>query len=85
MQSFLQLGDKEAAKDFLLGGFIMAFRGERSLSCQVKKRRTVTMASVFKQQSVTRFSITVVEEKKVLKRKTNRGAEDLLVIFTFMA
>lgn len=42
----------------------MAFRGERSLSCQVKNRRTVTMASVFKQQSVTRFSITVVEEKK---------------------
>ena len=63
----------------------MAFRGERSLSCQVKNRRTVTMASVLKQQSVTRFSITVVEEKKVMKRKTNRGAEALLVIFTFMA
>lgn len=63
----------------------MAFRGERSLSYQVKNRRTVTMASVFKQQSVTRFSITVVEEKKVMKRKTNRGAEELLVIFTFMA
>lgn len=47
----------------------MAFRGERSLSCQVKKRRTVTMASVFKQQSVTHFSITVVEEKKVIKEK----------------
>ena len=43
------------------------------------------MASVFKQQSVTRFSIAVVEEKKVMKRKTNRGAEELLVIFTFMA
>ena len=63
----------------------MAFRGERSLSCQVKKRRTVTMASVCKQQSVTHFSITVVEEKKVMKRKTNRGTEELLVIFTFMA
>ena len=63
----------------------MAFRGERSLSCQVKKRRKVTMASVFKQRSVTRFSITVVEEKKVMKRKTNRGTEELLVIFTFMA
>lgn len=63
----------------------MAFRGERSLSFQVKKRRTVTMASVCKQQSVTHFSITVVEEKKVMKRKTNRGAEELLVIFTFMA
>ena len=63
----------------------MAFRGERSLSCQVKKRRTVTMASVCKQQSVTHFSILVVEEKKVMKRKTNRGAEELLVIFTFMA
>ena len=63
----------------------MALRGERSLSCQVKKRRTVTMASVCKQQSVTHFSITVVEEKKVMKRKTNRGAEELLVIFTFMA
>lgn len=63
----------------------MAFRGERSFSCQVKKRRTVTIASVCKQQSVTHFSITVVEEKKVMKRKTNRGAEELLVIFTFMA
>ena len=63
----------------------MAFRGERSLSCQVKKRRKVTMASVFKQRSVTSFSITVVEEKKVMKRKTNRGAEELLVLFTFMA
>ena len=63
----------------------MAFRGERSLSYQVKNRRTVTMAFVFKQQSVTRFSITVVEEKKVMKRKTNRGAEELLVLFTFMA
>ena len=63
----------------------MAFRGESSLSCQVKKRRTVTMAYVFKQQSVTHFSITVVEEKKVMKRKTNRGAEELLVIVTFMA
>ena len=63
----------------------MAFRGERSLSYQVKNRRTVTMAFVFKQQSVTRFSITVVEEKKVMKRKMNRGAEELLVIFTFMA
>ena len=50
----------------------MAFRGERSWSCQVKKRRTVTMASVFKPQNVTRFSITVVEEKKVMKINEER-------------
>ena len=43
------------------------------------------MASVFKQENVTRFSITVVEEKKVMKRIMNRGAEELLVILTFMA